>query len=353
MKKTLIIIVPILLILVAGGVWFMGEIFSRPLYAPGTLSKSPLLPAPSQIGVAPSYWRTEKGILLYHFEDGSGTPVLIIHGGPGVPQNQAWAGLKLLNNNYKFVYYHQRGCGKSTRPFDTFSSKNYYENMKLLEGKLGIDAQLADIEHIRQLLGVEKLIIVGHSFGGFLASLYAAEYPDHVAKLILVSPAEVLKMPQKDGGLYEEVRRLLPEGTEKKEYELYLKRFFDYGKIFSQSEQSLSRMNFEFGEYYAAALKTRGKVLSEPFLQRDAGGWVTPALFFSLGRKCDFCPFLRNIKAPTLIVLGKDDLMPAESAKDYSDNIPGSRVVVIEGASHFAFAEKPERFAKVVTEFLQ
>ncbi len=56
--------------------------------------------------------------------------------------------------------------------------------MQTLEQTLGISAQVADIERIRRILGEEKLIMVGHSFGGFLASLYAAEFPEHVARMV-------------------------------------------------------------------------------------------------------------------------------------------------------------------------
>lgn len=68
--------------------------------------------------------------------------------------------------------------------------------MTTLEQTLGLGAQIADIERIRRLLGDEKLILMGHAWGGFLALLYAAEFPDRIDALILVFPADVLVMPQ-------------------------------------------------------------------------------------------------------------------------------------------------------------
>jgi proline iminopeptidase len=52
----------------------------------------------------------------------------------------------------------------------------------------------------RTILGGGKLMLVGHSFGGFLASLYAAEFPQHVKALILIAPADVLVFPQEGKG---------------------------------------------------------------------------------------------------------------------------------------------------------
>ena len=82
--------------------------------------------------------------------------------------------------------------------------------LHLLE-KLGVSQHLADIERIRNILGEDKLLLAGHSFGGFLALLYAIEFPEQVEKLILVSPADMIVMPQEDGGFYKRLEKHLPE----------------------------------------------------------------------------------------------------------------------------------------------
>jgi len=130
-----------------------------------------------------------RTIELAHFAVGEGRNVLIIHGGPGRPFRQPISGLESLTGEFQFHYYDQRGCGKSTRPIDRFELANMYENMMELDRTLGLGTQIADIERIRQILGDDKLILIGYSWGGFLASLYAAEFPEHVEALILVAPA--------------------------------------------------------------------------------------------------------------------------------------------------------------------
>jgi proline iminopeptidase len=112
--------------------------------------RAPLAP-PEQPQNSPA-WRVEEDIDLFHFAEGEGRNVLIVHGGPGAPYAEPWTGLEPLTGTYRFHYYDQRGCGQSTRPINSFASTNYYENMTNLDRTLGLGAQIADIERIRQLL---------------------------------------------------------------------------------------------------------------------------------------------------------------------------------------------------------
>lgn len=254
MNKTIWIIGAIVIVAIlaaAGYFWYM---MGEPLYKTGTVRyqknlRAPLSP-PEQTG-DPSTWQVEKDIQLYHFSRGIGRNVLIVHGGPGAPTRQPWQGLAPLENEYRFHYYDQRGCGKSTRPFDRFESSNTYQNMLALDQTLGLGAQIADIERIRQLLGEEKLILIGHSWGGFLASFYAAEFPEHIQALILVSPANALVMPQpdQDSDLFASVRTRLPE-DQRAGFDEFMKTYMDFNTIFQKSENDLVAMNQLFGEYY-------------------------------------------------------------------------------------------------------
>lgn len=251
MKKIIVILISVLIVsVIAGGatIWYLMQ---QPLYEPGMVRAEENLRAPLEPPEQPEdspMWRVEEDIDLFHFAEGEGRNVLIVHGGPGMPYTEPWSGLAPLTRSYRFHYYDQRGCGQSTRPIDTFSSTNYYENMTTLEQTLGLGAQVADIERIRRLLGDEKLILIGHSWGGFLASLYAAEFPDHVEALILVSPADVLarSVPQPSGGLFELVKQRLP--TDKQaNFDDFMAEYLSFGDIFTKSEADLVALNQEFG----------------------------------------------------------------------------------------------------------
>ncbi len=345
MKRKIIIIASVLAVLViAGGAafWWMTL---QPLYIPGMVNRnenlrSPLTP-PAQ-NEDPDFWQMENDISLYHFANGSGRNVLIVHGGPGMPFREPMAGLEPFTAEFRFHYYDQRGCGKSTRPFNRLESNNMVENMALLDKTLGLGAQIADIKRIRQILGEEKLILIGHSWGGFLSSLYAAEFPDHVEKLILISPANMLVMPQPDqeSDLFASVRSRLPQ-EKLTEYDSFMKDYMDFNKLFKRSEADLIAMDEKFGLYYMSVMDVPEDELIE---QGEPGGWMTWGMYMSMGQQHDYRPLMRKVTAPVLVIHGTEDLQSEEASRLYSDTFPNSRFERISDASHFSFQEQPEEF---------
>ena len=354
MRKIILIAISVVVVLaaIAGGLWwyFMG----KPLYEPGMVRagsslRAPLAPPPQGQAGATDFWTVEPDIQLHHFSEGKGKAVLVVHGGPGAPYLHPWAGLAPLTGSYRFHYYDQRGCGRSTRPIDTFTSSNTYENMLTLDKTLGLGAQLADIERIRRILGEDKLILVGHSFGGFLAALYAAEFPEHVEALILIAPADLLVMPQADGGLFEVVRKRLPEDMQA-DYAAYLKDYLDFQGLFARSEAELVSVNQGFAKYYGVAMGS-GSSGSIPE-QGQAGGWMVPALYMSMGTRHDYRAALGKVNAPVLVIHGANDLQPEAASRAYVEAFPNARFQVIPNATHFPFEEQPGEFAAVVGKFL-
>ena len=344
------IITAIVLLIAAAGGWFWYSM-GQPLYQPGQVraGKNLLAPlTPPTQGDDPAFWQVEPGIQLHHFAVGAGRNVLIVHGGPGAPYSEPWAGLDVLTTAYRFHYYDQRGAGQSTRPFDRFTSKNYYQNMTTLEQTLGIGAQLADIERIRQILGDEQLILIGHSWGGFLATLYAAEFPERVAALVLVAPADMLVMPQPGGDLFAVVRQRLPADMQA-EFDAYLKEYLNFGNVFTKSEADLQAANRAFGKYYLMTTD-----LSLPAAEEAAiGGWMVQAMYFSIGQRHDYRAALQQITAPTLVLHGVNDLQSATVSQGYVDSLVNAQLVTIPDASHFMFEEQPVRFGEAVRTFLQ
>ena len=224
--------------------------------------------------------------------------------------------------------------------------------MTTLDKTLGLGAQIADIERIRRILGEEKLIILGHSFGGFLAALYAAEFPEHVQALILVAPAEVIVMPPRSGGLFEQVKRLLPEEA-KSDYDAYLKRYLDYGSIFARSETELVALNTEFARYYEMAARRKGFAAPAETRPDGAGGWMVHAMYMSMGLSHDYRAALKPVTAPVLVLHGENDLQPEQASRMYADAFPNARFQVIKNAWHFSFEDQPAEFARAVEEFLK
>ena len=110
---------------------------------------------------------------------GSGSPLLIINGGHGLDSQEfAKPAQSLAQNGFQVIIFDRRGVGQST-----------LENID--ESTITMDAFLMDIENLRVHFGFDSWSVMGHSFGGMLASYYVSKYPQKVDKLILSSSAGV------------------------------------------------------------------------------------------------------------------------------------------------------------------
>jgi len=332
------------LALAAAGAWYWT---GRPLYTPGDARRQvEAHPQPSADGS----WTVAPGIRLHHFERGRGADVLVLHGGPGIPFRDSVPGLRPLEDRYSFHYYDQRGCGRSSRPFDRFPSRSFFENLKQLESTLGLAAQVGDVERVRRILGRERVVLVGHSFGAFLAALYAAEFPERVRGLVLVSPAAVLRLPSADGGLYAEVERVLP-AERLPAYREVIGHLFDFGRLFEKSEADLVALHARFIPFYVEAARAHGFQVADG-ASAEGGGFMVEAQYLSMGRRHDFRPALGRVTAPTLVIHGDHDLQSLEESAAYRDGIRGARLERFAASGHFSFVDEPERFAAVSGAFL-
>ena len=111
------------------------------------------------------------GCELYVEEQGTGTPVVLLHGGPGSTHHGFHPAFDSASKFVRVIYYDQRGCGLS--------------DYKPEEGYT-VEQAASDLDRLREKLGIEKWVILGHSYGGFLAQYYATLYPERVRGLVIV-----------------------------------------------------------------------------------------------------------------------------------------------------------------------
>jgi len=335
----------LLLAVVAGVGWYW---MTGPMYRPGDVRAGrnlaePLTP-PAQ-GSATDRWTVAPGIELHHFDQGDGPEILTVHGGPGFPPTQPWAAGRVLGEHYKLIYYHQRGCGLSTRPIASFTDPNQYANMQRLNRTLGLPAQIADIERIRRILGQDRLVLMGHSFGAITAALYATEFPEHVKALVFIAPANLAVLPVKGDDLFSLVRKRLPASM-KDEYERYLTEYFDFRAAFRRTEPQSSEFYGRLGKYFGAGTDIPSG--SDAF----GAGYVPLAAYLGMGKHHDYTAAFHRVTAPVLVIHGSGDLQSEAASRAFGQLFPNSRFVAIAGASHFVFNDKPEEFAAAVRGFL-
>lgn len=337
------------LVLVAGGALFAFRwLIGRPMFTPGSVAAHVAArgesfdPLPSG---SDDRWQVTPGVALYHDSFGEGGEhVLFVHGGPALPPGARPRALEALARTHRVHLFHQRGCGASTRPFAQAPVGTLVEQLAAIEGTLGLAEQLADLERVRRALGQQRVVLVGHSFGGLVAALYAAEFPDHVSGLVLVSPAPLHVMPLPPD-LFTTVRARLAERGDTaalSAYDAYLQRYFDVPAAVALDEAALSRLYGGFREFYASATGAPAGVNDG-----DAGGFATLATYLSLGQRHDWRAALGGIRAPTVVVHGRGDLTPEAHTRSFADAIPGARVEVVD-AAHFALEEAPAAVVSAV-----
>src|ERR1700686_2673772 len=114
-----------------------------------------------------------NGVMIYYVALGRGEPLLIVHGGPGASHDYFLPYLLPLARTNKLIFIDERGSGRSQKLED--ASKYTVENM------------VEDVEDVRLALGLGKISLMGHSYGGVLAQAYALKYQKNLTHLILGS----------------------------------------------------------------------------------------------------------------------------------------------------------------------
>ncbi len=262
---------------------------------------------------------------------GKGEPLLLIHGGPGLSHDYFLPHVLPLAENHQLIFYDQRGTGRSSVDLDSAG--------------MALNNFVEDIEAIRKHFGIDKLNIVGHSWGGFLAGLYAIKYKNHVKSIVFwdASPMnshlrDVMLNKQKDM-LTNEDHKSVRTVSKSKEFingePKAIKRLF--WAIFKPSffaQKLVYKLDFYFNENYA---KSQILLL---YMYADLV-------------KYDYYNQLQKLKAPALIFQGENDPMPIESAQELHRQIRNSEMVIIKECGHFPFVEKPkELFSKMESFYL-
>jgi len=114
------------------------------------------------------------GLFVNEIGPADGPPVVVLHGGPAAHHDYLLPGFARLADEFRLILYDQRGGGRSRAAGDV---------------PLDFDTQVADVEAVILGSGLQAAHVVGYSFGGLIAMVFAARHPARVAKLALCSSA--------------------------------------------------------------------------------------------------------------------------------------------------------------------
>jgi len=247
--------------------------------------------------------------VYYEVEEGAEPPLVFVHGWTA---NMNWwkEQRDYFSGKYKMVFVDNRGHGNSEKPLE-------YEHYRF-------ENFVSDLDLIVKDAGLEKFILVGHSFGTMISMKYCVEHPEKVLALVLI------------GG-----------GTK-------IKAFHKLGYPFAKLFVSISyKMSAEYVTRLAVgkrAAEVREWILDQvmkytpPYSAMNTYKTLTTV---------DLRDAAKRIDKPTLIIVGEEDaLLPVSKSEELSKLIKNSKLVVVENAGHCVILEKPEDVNKSIEEFV-
>ena len=254
-------------------------------------------------------------------------PALVIHGGPGGDHSGFKPAFTPLSETLQLVYFDHRGQGRSARGDPALYT---------------LDENVEDMEALRRHLGLGPVVSIGTSYGGMVAMAHAARYPKAVSHLVLCVTAA-------HGGFIQRAQAIIEaRGTEAQKRvcaTLWAGGFRTWEALQDYYQVMGPLYSTRFDAAAAGAVRGRARPEPEP-LNRAFG----PGGFL---RTMDLRPELPRITAPTLIMAGREDWI---CAPEFSDEIhglmPGSRLVVFEGASHSLRVDVPEGLRREIAAFV-
>ena len=276
------------------------------------------------------------GAIVYYEIIGQGRPLMVLHGGPGVPHGYFLPYLLPLAKHHRLVFMDERGSGRSERLADF---KGYT-----------LDGMACDADAVRRALGLKTVDVMGHSFGGILAQAYAIKYPSNVRRLILAGTGSSASRINADFKLIKDALApalraqidalerkgiLGPDGAQLPEYR----------KLADEAEAPYETVG------RPPQWDDRGEPIGWDVLTEMWGGRSDFHIDGNL-TGFDFVPALHNLQMPALIILGDHDLVSMATADETHAAIRNSKLIILAHSGHETFVDQTDAFLRDVSAFL-
>jgi pimeloyl-ACP methyl ester carboxylesterase len=247
--------------------------------------------------------------------------VVLLHGGPGFDHSNFKPDFSRLTEIAQVIYLDHRANGRSGRGD---------------RAKWNLPQWGDDVRAFCEALEIERPIVMGNSFGGMVAMSYATRHPEHPVKLVLSSTAARSRQ-DRSLDMFERLG-----GAEAREV---ARRFFE-----NPGPETMP-------DYQKKCLPLYNRTPPAPDVARRVvmNLEVTADFFKHESHTFNFLPDLGRIKCPTLIIAGElDPILPVADSKDIAAAMtPGvARLEVFENAGHGAYRDQPDRFFKILSEFI-
>ena len=265
------------------------------------------------------------GAELFYTTHGSGRPLMLMHGGLGPDHTYFRPWLDALGDEIALIYYDHRGGGRSSQlaSFDGITH----------------DTLVDDADRLRAHLGHERMVLLGHSYGGMLALEYALRHQDRLAGLILCCTAPAWDYD--DELARNAAARGSPRALEAREKllqspiandEIYRRLHVDEQPLYFHRPDPEIIAAMDAATRYSASAYDLSEVLLADFNISDQ---------------------LHKITVPTLILVGRDDwVTPPSQAERIKAEMPHANLVVFAESGHYPFIEEHPLFVRTVRDWI-
>ena len=285
-----------------------------------------------------------NGVMIYYVTLGRGEPLLIVHGGPGASHDYFLPYLVPLARHHRLIFIDERGSGRSEKLEDP--SGYTVENM------------VEDVEAVRQALGLGKISLLGHSYGGALAQAYALKYQKNLTHLILGSTwSSTVALNQ----MFVRMKEKMPAELRDRINRMEAEGLFGHGLDFQKNRYTNEYMTAAWGEgYFPYLYQNRPDPNYDPITGGNISWDLYREMWGSHGeyvvdgnlKSVEYTERLASIKVPTLILVGDHDECDPSLSEAMHAKIAGSRMVVLPKAGHMTFVDQTKMFVEAVDGFL-
>jgi proline-specific peptidase len=259
-------------------------------------------------------------------------PVLVIHGGPGFPHDYLQDLAGLADGGRPVVFYDQLGCGRSDHPDDP--------------ALWVMDTFVDELANLRRALSLDRVHLLGHSWGGWLALEYALGKPAGLASMVLASTCASLP------AFAAETRRLkqqLPPDVQE-----VLDRHEAAG---TTSDEAYVEATMAYYTQWVCRLEPFPDHVMATFenVSEDVYGTMSGPEWNVTGnlKDWDVTARLGELDLPVLVISGRYDEMTPAVVQPLVDGIRGAESVTFDNSAHLPMVEEPEHFRDAVETFLE
>ena len=269
-------------------------------------------------------------------ESANKTPIIFIHGGPGVPLYGMENDFQNIASERPVIFYDQLGCGESTIKSEFESDESLWHLERFVE----------EFAIVRESLNLNEVHLLGISFGAMILAEYMLTKPKGVKSIIFSSPVLSSKLWAEDA---ERLKKKLPETI----YQTIIKHESEnttdseeYKEVTNEYYKRFLCKTFNFNEILE-------KFTKNPNFDVYLKMWG-PSEFHPTGtlKDYDVTERLCEINAPTLFMCGRDDEATPETVQLYQSEIPGAKIAVLENSAHFTCLDAKEKYYQGITNFL-